>query len=64
MPVKPWWRLTTLHRDVRDGRLDEVVLIVDSAKVSHPEVNKKILEEDNGRLRKQSMEDHSVTDIS
>ncbi len=64
MPVKRWWRLATLHKDVREGRLDEGVFSADSAKVSHPEVNKKILEENNGRLRKQSMEEHSVTDIS
>jgi len=53
MPVKPWWRLATLHKDVREGRLDEVVFSADSAKVSHPEVNRKILEEDSGHLRKQ-----------
>ena len=64
MPVKPWWRLATLHKDVKDGKLDEVVFSADSAKVSHREVDKKILEEDSGHLRKQPMEDHSVTDIS
>ena len=43
MPVKPWWRLATPHKDVKDGKLDEGVFSADSAKVSHPEVNKEIL---------------------
>jgi len=64
MPVKPWWRLATLHKDVREGRLDEVVFSADSAKVFHLEAIRKALEENNGHLREQSMEGHSVTDIS